>query len=203
MPAKSRVPTEAVAFQTYFAVGIERDEKCARNPIACYEAYKKGVPSISQFAEMPNIGFKVVSDWLVLQFSHTAKMFQNKDEINLDILNQIASDVLLTHGNLNPFEIILYLRRLRAGAYGKIAYGRLTPDDILAHLPRFYNERGRELQAHYKQQDAERREREYRETRAQSVSYADYQAQREAFAAAYQGCPEDFEQALINHLKAI
>lgn len=176
-------------------------DTAAASPVRCYNAHLHGIANLQGCAAA--IGRENLTNWIVLQLDYTARQWSGKDQLTTATLTAAARAIIATHAErLNPYELMLYLQRLRSGHYGRIAYGQLTPDDILAHLPRFYDERGRELQAHYKQQEAERREREYREARAQSVSYADYQAQREAFAAAYRGRPEDFERDLIRHLKA-
>lgn len=176
-------------------------DTAAASPVRCYNAHLHGIAHLQGCAAA--IGRENLTNWIVLQLDYTARQWSGKDQLTTATLTAAARAIIATHAErLNPYELMLYLQRLRSGHYGRIAYGQLTPDDILAHLPRFYDERGRELRRHYDHLAAQAREQEHREARLRAVPYETYLREREAFAETYNGLPADFDTALVNHLKA-
>lgn len=179
----------------------DRQDITATKPVQCYNAHLHGIDTLEGYTD--RIGRDNITNWLVVQLDYTAQQWSGKDNLTTDTLTAAARAILSTHAaRLNPYELMLYLQRLRSGHYGRIAYGQLTPDDLLAHLPRFYDERGRELRRHYDHLAAQAREQEQREARLRAVPYETYLREREAFAETYNGPPDDFDTALVNHLKA-
>lgn len=176
-------------------------DTAAASPVRCYNAHLHGIANLQGCAAA--IGRENLTNWIVLQLDYTARQWSGKDQLTTATLTAAARAIIATHAErLNPYELMLYLQRLRSGHYGRIAYGQLTPDDLLSHLPRFYDERGRELSRYYEQLAAAQREQEHRESRLRAVPYEVYLRQREAFAETYSGAPENFDAAFIQHLKS-
>ena len=199
LPISTSTAATAEGFLLRYAP--DRQDITATKPIQCYNAHLHGISTLEQYAA--DIGRDNLTNWIVLQLDYTARQWSGKDQLTTATLTAAARAIIATHAErLNPYELMLYLQRLRSGHYGRIAYGQLTPDDILAHLPRFYDERGRELRRHYDHLAAQAREQEQREARLRAVPYATYLREREAFAETYNGPPDDFDTALVNHLKA-
>lgn len=161
----------SVEFLQRFAPSIEKDEALTSNPIAAYEANRNRIPTIGQAAQLPTIGRRTTVNWLVIQFNHTAKQFGSKDTLTHQQLIQAAVDFLDLNHDLNPYEVMLYLRLLRAGKYGKVAYGQLTPNDIMAHTTTFRNQRDEQLSQHYRQEQEAQEQKQAQRAAKHAISY--------------------------------
>lgn len=114
----------------------------ALHPMRCYRG---NTPTLQKVAKEYGIGVTV--SWLSVQLMDTARLWGSADRIEADVLTATAESILATYPRLNMAEIALFLTRLRGGAYGKVAYGRLTPDHIVGHIPTFIQQRRQEVEA--------------------------------------------------------
>ena len=116
----------------------------------------------------------MASQWVVIQLNAAAKLWGGKDNIAHATLEAVATAVLAIHHGLTPPEMMLYIAQLLSGRYGKIAYGQLTPDDLLAHLPAFYEQQSRTLAAHYTAEEERERDAMFERAARYAVSYEEY-----------------------------
>ena len=79
-------------------------------------------------------GVQTAVTWMTIQLSETARLWGSSDKISGEMLEAVAESFVGEYSHLNLAEIGLYLSRLRAGVYGKVAYGKLTPDHMVSHV---------------------------------------------------------------------
>lgn len=168
---------DALAFLHRFAPSPQKDQSLTAHPIACYEAnQERQVPTLGIAAQLPQVGRRTVLNWLTIQFAYTAEQFGTKDQLTTAQLTQAAQDFLELNPDLNPYEVMLYLRLLRAGHYGKVAYGQLTPNDLMSHTATFRAQRDKQLAQHYEQQQERQRLKTQERMRTHAITYEQYQA---------------------------
>ena len=116
-------------------------------------------------------GTQTAVAWVTIQLSETARLWGSSDKIPGEMLEAVAESFVGEYSKLNLAEIGLYLSRLRAGVYGKVAYGKLTPDHLVSNLPTFLAQRSKEIEVY--RRNAERVERDCERQRwaARAVSH--------------------------------
>lgn len=164
----------SIEFLARFAPSTDKDEALIANPISCYEANAKGIPTIGIASQVRTLQRSTIVNWLVIQFLHTAEQFGSKDNITSQQLKQAAMDFLDLNPDLNPYEVMLYLRLLRAGKYGKVAYGQLAPNDLMAHTTTFRNQRDQELAVHYAEQKYKEEEERHQRMDTHGITYQQF-----------------------------
>ena len=87
------------------------------------------------------LGAKAVTTWLSLQLNYAARLWGSADGLTSEQICGAAEAIAATYSELNLAEVMLYLCRLRAGRYGKVAFGALTVDALVSNLPQFMKER--------------------------------------------------------------
>lgn len=137
-----------------------------------HQAFTAKAPTLGQIARKTSPD--VATQWVVIQLNAAAKLWGGKDNISHATLETVATAVLAIHHGLTPPEIMLYIAQLLSGRYGKIAYGQLTPDDLLAHLPAFYEQQSRTLAAHYKAEEEREREAMFEHAARYAVTREQY-----------------------------
>lgn len=88
-------------------------------------------------------------------------------------LDELAIQIRLEYGYLNLFEFILFCARLRSGKYEDF-YGSIDPMRILKSLDAFCDDRRREINRAYEEKERIAREREYEESKKNSISFEDW-----------------------------
>lgn len=137
-----------------------------------HQAFTAKAPTLGQIARKTSPD--VATQWVVIQLNAAAKLWGGKDNISHATLEAVATAVLAIHHGLTPPEMMLYIAQLLSGRYGKIAYGQLTPDDLLAHLPAFYEQQSRTLAAHYKAEEEREREAMFQRAARYAVTREEY-----------------------------
>ncbi len=116
-------------------------------------------------------GTQTAVTWVTIQLSETARLWGSSDKISGEMLEAVAESFVGEYSKLNLAEIGLYLSRLRAGVYGKVAYGKLTPDHLVSHLPTFLAQRAKEIEVFRRQQERIDRQREHELWASRAVSH--------------------------------
>lgn len=135
-------------------------------------AFISKAPTLKTIAEKFSSGF--VRGWITAQLSHAAKQWDAKDKIPLKVLQNAAAAVLSIHHGLTPPELMLYIAQITAGHYGKIAYGNLTTDDLLANLNKFYLQQSLALSQYYENIEKEEREKMLERAQKHAVTRKEY-----------------------------
>ena len=115
------------------------------------------------------------------------------------MLEAVAESFVGEYSHLNLAEIGLYLSRLRAGVYGKVAYGKLTPDHMVSHVQTFLAQRSREIDVFRREQERIDRQRERQRWASRAVSHEEA---KRRYAEALALCDNDPDQA-IEYLKRV
>ena len=144
-------------------------------------------------------GTQTAVTWVTIQLSETARLWGSSDKISGEMLEAVAESFVGEYSKLNLAEIGLYLSRLRAGVYGKVAYGKLTPDHLVSHLPTFLAQRGKEIEVFRRQQERIDRQREHELWASRAVSHEEA---KRLYAEALALCDNDPDQA-IEYLKTL
>ena len=113
------------------------------------------------------------------------------------MLEAVAESFVGEYSKLNLAEIGLYLSRLRAGVYGKVAYGKLTPDHLVSNLPTFLAQRSKEIEVYRRNAEREERDRERQRWAARAVSH---EVATQMYEEALKHCNNDPQRA-IEYLK--
>lgn len=108
--------------------------------------------------------------WMAAQLSNAARQWGQADTLTSEQLFTTARAMLVSYPHLTLCEVLLYFVRLLSGRYGKVAYGRITPDALLAHIPAFLQERNAALTRIEQHRAAARA----RQRDPQAVTYAQY-----------------------------
>ena len=116
-------------------------------------------------------GTQTAVAWVTIQLSETARLWGSSDKIPGEMLEAVAESFVGEYSKLNLAEIGLYLSRLRAGVYGKVAYGKLTPDHLVSNLPTFLAQRSKEIEVYRRNAEREERDRERQRWAARAVSH--------------------------------
>lgn len=142
-------------------------------------------------------GTQTAVTWVTIQLSETARLWGSSDKISGEMLEAVAESFVGEYSKLNLAEIGLYLSRLRAGVYGKVAYGKLTPDHLVSHLPTFLAQRAKEIEVFRRAQERIDRQREHELWASRAVSHEEA---KRRYAEALTLCNNDLDQA-IEYLK--
>lgn len=142
-------------------------------------------------------GTQTAVTWVTIQLSETARLWGSSDKISGEMLEAVAESFVGEYSKLNLAEIGLYLSRLRAGVYGKVAYGKLTPDHLVSHLPTFLAQRAKEIEVFRRAQERIDRQREHELWASRAVSHEEA---KRRYAEALKLCNNDPDQA-IEYLK--
>lgn len=144
-------------------------------------------------------GTQTAVTWVTIQLSETARLWGSSDKISGEMLEAVAESFVGEYSKLNLAEIGLYLSRLRAGVYGKVAYGKLTPDHLVSHLPTFLAQRAKEIEVFRRQQERIDRQREHELWASRAVSH---EVAKRLYAEALALCDNNPDQA-IEYLKTL
>lgn len=144
-------------------------------------------------------GTQTAVTWVTIQLSETARLWGSSDKISGEMLEAVAESFVGEYSKLNLAEIGLYLSRLRAGVYGKVAYGKLTPDHLVSHLPTFLAQRAKEIEVFRRAQERIDRQREHELWASRAVSH---EVAKRLYAEALALCDNNPDRA-IEYLKRV
>ena len=144
-------------------------------------------------------GVQTAVTWMTIQLSETARLWGSSDKISGEMLEAVAESFVGEYSHLNVAEIGLYLSRLRAGVYGKVAYGKLTPDHMVSHVQTFLAQRSREIDVFRREQERIDRQRERQRWASRAVSHEEA---KRLYAEALALCNNDPDRA-IEYLKRV
>ena len=144
-------------------------------------------------------GTQTAVAWVTIQLSETARLWGSSDKIPGEMLEAVAESFVGEYSKLNLAEIGLYLSRLRAGVYGKVAYGKLTPDHLVSNLPTFLAQRSKEIEVYRRNAERVERDRERQRWAARAVSH---EVATRMYEEALKRCNNDPQQA-IEYLKRV
>lgn len=144
-------------------------------------------------------GTQTAVTWVTIQLSETARLWGSSDKISGEMLEAVAESFVGEYSKLNLAEIGLYLSRLRAGVYGKVAYGKLTPDHLVSHLPTFLAQRAKEIEVFRRQQERIDRQREHELWASRAVTH---EVAKRLYAEALALCDNDPDRA-IEYMKTL
>ena len=144
-------------------------------------------------------GVQTAVTWMTIQLSETARLWGSSDKISGEMLEAVAESFVGEYSHLNLAEIGLYLSRLRAGVYGKVAYGKLTPDHMVSHVQTFLAQRSREIDVFRREQERIDRQRERQRWASRAVSHEEA---KRRYAEALALCNNDSDRA-IEYLKTL
>ena len=142
-------------------------------------------------------GTQTAVAWVTIQLSETARLWGSSDKIPGEMLEAVAESFVGEYSKLNLAEIGLYLSRLRAGVYGKVADGKLTPDHLVSHLPTFLAQRSKEIEVYRRNAERVERDRERQRWAARAVSH---EVATQMYEEALKHCNNDPQRA-IEYLK--
>ena len=142
-------------------------------------------------------GTQTAVAWVTIQLSETARLWGSSDKIPGEMLEAVAESFVGEYSKLNLAEIGLYLSRLRAGVYGKVAYGKLTPDHLVSNLPTFLAQRSKEIEVYRRNAERVERDRERQRWAARAVSH---EVATQMYEEALKRCNNDPQRA-IEYLK--
>ena len=138
-------------------------------------------------------GVQTAVTWMTIQLSETARLWGSSDKISGEMLEAVAESFVGEYSHLNLAEIGLYLSRLRAGVYGKVAYGKLTPDHMVSHVQTFLAQRSREIDVFRREQERIDRQRERKRWASRAVSHEEA---KRRYAEALALCNNDPDRAI-------
>lgn len=144
-------------------------------------------------------GVQTAVTWMTIQLSETARLWGSSDKISGEMLEAVAESFVGEYSHLNLAEIGLYLSRLRAGVYGKVAYGKLTPDHMVSHVQTFLAQRSREIEVFRREQERIDCQRERKRWASRAVSHEEA---KRRYAEALALCNNDPDRA-IEYLKRV
>ena len=144
-------------------------------------------------------GTQTAVAWVTIQLSETARLWGSSDKIPGEMLEAVAESFVGEYSKLNLAEIGLYLSRLRAGVYGKVAYGKLTPDHLVSNLPTFLAQRSKEIEVYRRNAEREERNRERQQWAERAVSH---EVAKQMYEEALKHCNNDPQRA-IEYLKTL
>ena len=144
-------------------------------------------------------GVQTAVTWMTIQLSETARLWGSSDKISGEMLEAVAESFVGEYSHLNLAEIGLYLSRLRAGGYGKVAYGKLTPDHMVSHVQTFLAQRSREIDVFRREQERIDCQRERKRWASRAVSHEEA---KRRYAEALALCNNDPDRA-IEYMKRI
>lgn len=183
----------------------ERTEFLERyNPQVCRlmaldadRCFRGSAPALARVKR--DYGVQTAVTWMTIQLSETARLWGSSDKISGEMLEAVAESFVGEYSHLNLAEIGLYLSRLRAGVYGKVAYGKLTPDHMVSHVQTFLAQRSREIDVFRREQERIDRQRERKLWASRAVSHEEA---KRRYAEALALCDNDPDRA-IEYLKRV
>ena len=144
-------------------------------------------------------GTQTAVAWVTIQLSETARLWGSSDKLPGEMLEAVAESFVGEYSKLNLAEIGLYLSRLRAGVYGKVAYGKLTPDHLVSNLPTFLAQRSKEIEVYRRNAERVERDRERQRWAARAVSH---EVATQMYEEALKRCNNNPQRA-IEYLKGL
>ena len=138
-------------------------------------------------------GVQTAVTWMTIQLSETARLWGSSDKISGEMLEAVAESFVGEYSHLNLAEIGLYLSRLRAGVYGKVPYGKLTPDHMVSHVQTFLAQRSREIDVFRREQERIDCQRERKRWASRAVSHEEA---KRRYAEALALCNNDPDRAI-------
>ena len=177
----------------------ERTEFLERyNPQVCRlmaldadRCFRGSAPALARVKR--DYGVQTAVTWMTIQLSETARLWGSSDKISGEMLEAVAESFVGEYSHLNLAEIGLYLSRLRAGVYGKVAYGKLTPDHMVSHVQTFLAQRSREIDVFRREQERIDRQRERKLWASRAVSHEEA---KRRYAEALALCNNDPDRAI-------
>lgn len=132
-------------------------------------------PSLAKIRK--EYGEQVALDWLRVELNDYQNFVAVKDENETpqEVLDEMAALVLSDFYFLKLSEVMLFFKWLKTGRYGEI-YGRINPTSFFRALRSFQRDRG-EIIARV---ENERRMARYEAESKRSVTYEEYQKNKEA-----------------------
>lgn len=143
---------------------------CASEPLRCYLGT---APTLGQVAH--DIGANFAVSWLMSQIDYYSHTLNTADQMTENDMQHLALTILGNYSSLNLAEIMLFFSRLSGGIYGQVAYGQVRAENITAKIPEFLKHRARELDKHYREEEAERRQRDAVRSAQCAISYGEWQ----------------------------
>ena len=159
--------------------------------------FRGNAPSLMRVKR--DYGVQTAVTWMTIQLSETARLWGSSDKISGEMLEAVAESFVGEYSHLNLAEIGLYLSRLRAGVYGKVAYGKLTPDHMVSHVQTFLAQRSREIEVFRREQERIDCQRERKRWASRAVSHEEA---KRRYAEALALCNNDPDRA-IEYLKRV
>lgn len=195
--ALTAAPQEAV--QRARTAFLERynPQVCRLMALDADRCFRGNAPSLVRVKR--DYGVQTAVTWMTIQLSETARLWGSSDKISGEMLEAVAESFVGEYSHLNLAEIGLYLLRLRAGVYGKVAYGKLTPDHMVSHVQTFLAQRSREIDVFRREQERIDRQRERKRWASRAVSHEEA---KRRYAEALALCNNDPDRA-IEYMKRV
>ena len=170
---------------------------CRLMALDAARCFRGNAPSLVRVKR--DYGVQTAVTWMTIQLSETARLWGSSDKISGEMLEAVAESFVGEYSHLNLAEIGLYLSRLRAGVYGKVAYGKLTPDHMVSHVQTFLAQRSREIDVFRREQERIDRQRERKRWASRAVSHEEA---KRRYAEALALCNNDPDRA-IEYMKRV
>lgn len=141
-------------FLTLFNPSIQ--DKAVQNP---RKVYSSSAPSLARVRVA--YGLDIATSWMALQLRTVCEAMPGSKTPPAEMLTRISRDIACDEqlSTLKVPEIMLFLARFRAGAYGKL-YGALTEIDLCAAMREFMcGERAAAVDGIRKEEEREERNR--------------------------------------------
>lgn len=137
---RRREAERAARIRTFFVTYAACKQAAAgEHPERCLPG---ATPSLHRVSRA--LGRDVAVTWVHYQISETAALWQSADTLTDETARAGAEAIVSTYGTMAVGAFMLYLCRLRAGAFGKVAFGRLTIDALVSGIPQFLTDLRRE-----------------------------------------------------------
>lgn len=172
-------------------------QMCRLMALDADRCFRGNAPSLVRVKR--DYGVQTAVTWMTIQLSETARLWGSSDKISGEMLEAVAESFVGEYSHLNLAEIGLYLSRLRAGVYGKVAYGKLTPDHMVSHVQTFLAQRSREIDVFRREQERIDRQRERKRWASRAVSHEEA---KRRYAEALALCNNDPDRA-IEYMKRV
>jgi hypothetical protein len=174
-----------------------KPQVCRLMALDADRCFRGNAPSLVRVKR--DYGVQTAVTWMTIQLSETARLWGSSDKISGEMLEAVAESFVGEYSHLNLAEIGLYLSRLRAGVYGKVAYGKLTPDHMVSHVQTFLAQRSREIDVFRREQERIDRQRERKRWASRAVSHEEA---KRRYAEALALCNNDSDRA-IEYMKRV
>lgn len=147
--------------------------------LACVKDVSKihdieGVPTLKVLEQA--FGTKYASRvWIKTQMSIVNDFSGTKEKLNDMQLDALCDQILVEYAGLNLMEFACFCSRLRSGKYEQF-YGSVDPTRILTSLESFVDDWRTDLYKADQERERIRKEKEYEESRKNSISLEDWLA---------------------------